>query len=199
MDNNNFKHIQYVIDQNINDIQQYINAKAKNYNPLAPERESVTSYRMAFKYKIGDYAWYIPDKINDIQPFLAIRCTILEICTKNDVTEYIVDEPIVHTLVIEQMYPDITYCFAELQRIFYYNIAQYSMQGYSKYIPENAKLTLTQEKYDYQYNTLEDWRNKISTTKSIDDDNILMTKKQQLIDWYNIQDFQDFNLLYYDT
>jgi len=199
MNNDNFKHIQHIIDKNISNIQKYIKSKTKIYNPLSPEQESITKHRLNYKYKIGDYTWYIPDKINNIQPFLAIRCTILEVYEKNDIIEYIVDEPIATTLKIEQMYPDITHCFAELQRIFYFDISKYSMQEYSKYILEDTNLIFAQEDYVYQYDTLKKWRQKISKTKIIDDDNILTVKKQKLIDWYNIQDFEELNLLYYDT
>lgn len=207
MKNKNFEHINYIINQNISQINDYIKQNTKIKKPIDPESDKDLAFRLNFKYNIGDYAWYIPEKIDNVQPFIAIRCIIVDVCKDNEVTEYAIDEPVKHTISPLKLYPDVTLCFNALERTFYNSIKEYIMKNISTFdlncnfdFDRNFdfdKKTLY-ENFQYDYSDLRSWRYHVNNHKH-PENNILTVKKQKLIDWYNIEDFFDFKLIYCDT
>ena len=141
MKNKNFEHINYIINQNISQINDYIKQNTKTKKPIDPESDKDLAFRLNFKYNIGDYAWYIPEKIDNVQPFIAIRCIIVDACKDSEVTEYAIDESVKHTISPLKLYPDVTLCFNALERTFYNSIKEYIKDYRRIIVVSNERLT----------------------------------------------------------
>ena len=200
--NKNFEHINYDINHNTKTIAKYEKTQKAKQTLVDPETKEQLEYRQKFEYQIGDYAWYIPEPLEDgMHPFMLIRCVIVDVCNAGAAeVEYILDEPIKHSVHAGQLYPDVSFGFAELRRIFYHEIAKYSMLDMPAYNIDDDLLDdkITYEHFKYEYSNLRAWRYRINGNKKVED-SILSIKKERLIDWYNIHDFFEFNLMYYDT
>lgn len=202
--NNNFKHLDYIINARYSEITEYVRKQRKKKTPLDPETDEEFKKRMSFDYRVGDYAWYIPEKIRNVHPFMAVRCIIVDIHNVDGNFEYTVDEPVQYTIPQEKLYYDSVPCFAELQRIFYKEMSEYAMKGvksfdldYEKTLNEPIK-EIKEEHFIYEYNDLKTWRYYANNQKE-PNKNILTVKKERLVDWYTIYDFFDFDLVYPDN
>ena len=214
-ENDNFKHIAYLLDTYDETVKKYISDKCSRGNIIS-ELESANDkkHRLNYQYNPGDLTWYVPpqEKNHKIPPFLIIRCAVLDYISHNLCEEYIIDEPVHNTIQTKDLYFKLENAIDALERYYCNYIKQTSLKhtihtntSYNKLIESGDSVNFVKspqniayENFDLSLSNIVNWRNSLKhmailkNTKNL----INVSSKQEGHDWFSITHFLSMRLIY---